>query len=68
MGRPPHDHWALRILQPVLSLIRYGHQTLELYLVESASNGDIISKGGDETNAESMESRRPKVAGTVKKR
>ena len=68
MGRPPHAHWDLRILQPVLSLIKTGHQNLEVNLVKSASTRDTISKGGYGTNAETMAYRGPKVTGTVKYR
>ena len=50
MGIPPHAYWGLRIIQPVLSLIRYGNQTLEVHLVKEASTRDTISKGGDGTN------------------
>ena len=66
MGRPPHDHWVLQVLQPGLSLIRYGHQTLEINLVNAASTRNNISKVVDETNAEPMEPRVPKVNGTAK--
>ena len=51
MGRPPHAHWDIRILQLVLALIRSVHQTLEVHIVESASTRDTISKVGDGTNA-----------------
>ena len=66
MGIPPHTHWYLQIIQPVISPMQAGYQTLEVYLVEVASTRDTISKGGDGPNAEPMESREPKVTGTVK--
>ena len=66
MGRLPHSHWALRIIHIVLAPIRAGHQTMEAHIVKSDSTRDTISKGGDGTNAEHMESRGPKVTGTVK--
>ena len=66
MQIPPHAHWDIRIIQPVLAPIRSGHQTLEVHLVEAPSTRDTISKGGDLSNAEPMESRGPKVTGTVK--
>ena len=66
MGIPPHANWDLRILQPVLAPIQAGHQNMELHLVKAASTRDTISKGGDVTNAEPMESRGPKATGTVK--
>ena len=66
MGRPPHAHWDICVLQPVLDLIQTGYQNLEVYLVEADSTGGTISKGGYETDAEPMESRVPKVARTVK--
>ena len=68
MGIPPHDHWDLRILQPVLDPILAGHNTLEVNIFKSASTRDTISKGVDETNAKPMEYRGPKVTGTVKER
>ena len=66
MGIPRHAHWDLRIIHPVLSHIRAGHQTMEVYPVEVASTRYTISKGGYETNKEPMEYRGPKVTGTVK--
>ena len=66
MGRPPNAHWNLRILQPVLAPIRSGNQNLELHLVKAYSTRDTISKVGDGTNAEPMESRGPKITGNVK--
>ena len=68
MGRPPHAHWALRILKPVLSPLRAVYQNLEENLVKATSNIETIRKGGDRTNAEPMESRVPKTTGTVKDR
>ena len=68
MRRPPRDHWYLRILQPVLALIKFGYQTLEVHLVKKASTRDTISKIIYGTNVELMEFRRPKVNGTVKER
>ena len=66
MGIPPYAHWALRILHPVLAPISARHQTLEVHLVKSASTRHTISKGGDGTNAEHIEYRKPKVTGKVK--
>ena len=66
MGRSPHGNWGLRILQSVIALIRARNQTLEVHLVESASTGETISKGVDETNAEPMESRGLKVTAKFK--
>ena len=54
MGIPPHDYWDLRILQPFLAIIRAGYQTLEVYLVKSASTRDTISKLGYGNNTEPM--------------
>ena len=68
MGRFPHAHWSLRIIQPVISPIQAVHQTLEVHILKSASTRDTISKGGDVNNAEHMESKGPKVTGTVKER
>ena len=66
MGRPPHAHWDLMIIQPVIDPVLYVHQTLELHLVKENSTKDTILKGGDITNEEPMESRGPKVTGKVK--
>ena len=66
MGKPPNAHWDLRILQPVLALIRALYQTLEVHIVKAASTRDTISKGGYGTDAENMESRVPTVTGTAK--
>ena len=66
MGRPPHAHWDIRVLQPVLDLIQTGYQNLEVYLVEAESTGGTISKGGYGTDAEPIESRLPKVDRKVK--
>ena len=68
MGRPPHAHWSLRILHPVLASIRAVHQTLEVNLVKAASTRDNISKRGDGTNAEPMEYIGPNINGKVKER
>ena len=68
MGRPLHDHWDVRILQPVLSPIQAGYQAMEVNLVKTASTRDTISKGGNVNNAEPMEYREPKVTGKVKER
>ena len=66
MGRPQYDHWDIRILHPVLSLIQDGYQTLEVHLVKAASTRDNFSKGGDRTDSEPMEPRGTKFAVTVK--
>ena len=65
MGRPPHAHWGIWVLQTVLALIRAGCHTLEVHLVKTASTRDTISKVVDGTNAEPMEYRVPKVTGLV---
>ena len=67
IGIPPHAHWDLSILQPVLAPIRAENQTLEVHLVKAASTRDTISKGGDVTNAEPMEYRGTKITVKVKK-
>ena len=61
IGKPPHAHWALHILQIVLVPTWAGHKTLEIHLVKSASTRDNISKGGYGTNSEPMEYIGPKV-------
>ena len=66
MGRPLNYHWDLWILNPVPAPIRAIHQTMEVNIFKSASTMDTISKRGDGTNAEPMESRGKKVTGTVK--
>ena len=66
IGRCPHAHWYLRILQPVLAPIRYGHQILEANIVKVDSTRENISKGGYGTHAEPMEYIGPKVTGTAK--
>ena len=68
MGRPPHAHWDLRIIQPVLAPIRAVHQILVVHFVKSASTRDIISKVGDVNNVDPIEYRASKVTGTVKER
>ena len=68
MGRPPHAYWALRILQLVLAPIHSGYQTLEANIVKYYSTRYTISKGGDGTDSEPMESIGPKVTVTVKGR
>ena len=68
MGIPPHAHWSLRIIQPVLAPIQAGHQTLDVHLVKAASTRDTISKVVYVTNAEPMEYRGPKVTRKVKER
>ena len=66
IGRHPHTHWGICILQPVLAPIRAGNQTLEVHLVEAESTRDTISKVLDGTNLEPMEYRVPNVNGMVK--
>ena len=65
IGRPPHAHWDLRIIHPLLEHIRAEYQTLEVHLFKADSTRDTISKGGDITNAEPMESKVTNVTGTV---
>ena len=64
--RPPHAHWDIQILQPVLAPIRAGHQTLELYIALEASTRDNISRVVYVTNAEPMEYIGPKATVKVK--
>ena len=68
MGKLPYAHWDLCILQPVISLIQAGNQTLEVHLDKSASTRDTILEGVAGTNAEPMEYRGPKVNGKVEER
>ena len=64
MGRPPHDHWDIWILQPVLSPIWSGYHTLD-HLIKEASSRNNISNGVDVTDAEPMDTRWPNVTGTA---
>ena len=66
MGRPLYLHWNLRIIHPVIAPIWNGYKTLKVHLVKSASNGNNISKGGDVTHKEPMDSRWPTFTGAVK--
>ena len=66
MGRPSHTHWALHILQPVISLIWDGYQKLEVHIFKTSPTRKTISKVGDGTDAEHMDTRVPKFTWKVK--
>ena len=61
-----HANWDLLSIHPVIDYIQDGNYNLDIYVVKKPPTKKTILKGGDGTDAETLDVRGPQVTGKVK--